>query len=73
MQGRKGKRPLAGNPVLSHPCGVYAPGEILLFEVEEARNFIKIHIPALRHMGNTGSVFLSYPQTDMLWNTPSSL
>lgn len=51
MQGRKGKRPLAGNPVLSHPCGVYAPGEILLFEVEEARNFIKIHIPALKTYG----------------------
>lgn len=69
MQGRKGKRPPAGNPLLWQPSGVYAPEEILLFEVKEARNFINIHILALGHMGNTVSVFLFNPQTDVLWNT----
>lgn len=46
LQGRKGKRPAAGNPLLSHPRAGCAPGETLLFDVKEAGillNFIFQH------------------------------
>lgn len=69
-QGRKGKRPPAGNPTWRHPSTAYAPGETLLFEVKKARDFIKFDIPALRHMGYTVSIPLL--PTEGLWNSPSS-
>lgn len=62
MQGRKGKRPPAGNPLLWQPGGAYAPEEILLFEVKKARNVINIHILALGHMGN--SLCIPFQPTD---------
>lgn len=70
LQGRKGKRPAAGNLLLSHPCAGCAPGETLLFDVKEAGilvNFIFQHSE-----GNTVPVFLFNAQTPP-WNTPSSL
>jgi len=56
--------------MLRHSSGAFAPGEILLFEVKEARDFIKFHILALRHMGNTVSAGLFCPQNDFALEYP---